>query len=553
MGGNKKSTAAKKKKTAQSAAPEPNLVNSMKAMSFSSKPSEQPLASFPIPIELRNQIYSYLLKSDSVRVQEKGKRHSYKFQTSILAVNKAIHDEAQEYLYKNNCFVVVSYRWVNLPKDLATFCVPVVTETKAAKMKEHSLRIHFEWPASKMSCSCCPPENNALGSFLMVAEDHENLLRMLRIFNIRIRGEHLFVTSARDEQVDFYPQADAKKTVLKIQFRDTPYFKTTNAFYRRTLEPFKQVRGVGQKVTITGGTVDPDYVKEVCTAMYPKVVWASALGWDLLELAKSWKKDADRAVEGGQLQLAWNQLEFIARVITTSIIPEEAQHTATYVCSCSDFRIGLDLLSLDCAVMLLAIGLKLNRSACSLGHPYITAVNLAGSLGYIPAYTFHRAVQWGAMISAMTDDWEGTKGLLSKITELKTSGHSVTCQGYVQDLVKARKHTLKYRTSSLYGGPVEVINSDWSPTKPSGLIGWQDHKHQLRLSEDAVELNIFRLFHVTPDMMPPFRDDEVLARENTADVETYKRAFCYSKSQPPLPELPRLRHAPPGYDGGHGY
>ena len=66
---------------------------------------------FPLPRELRDQIYQYLLHSDYTRVERKWKdpnatgetndlfeRKDYRFHTNILAVNHAIHDEAQDYL-----------------------------------------------------------------------------------------------------------------------------------------------------------------------------------------------------------------------------------------------------------------------------------------------------------------------------------------------------------------------------------------------------------------------------------------------------------------------
>jgi hypothetical protein len=80
------------------------------------------LLNFPLPRELRDHIYGYLLHSDYTRVVRERttgpangegpfSRQAYKFHTNILAVNKVIHHETEEYLYKNNVFVVASAEW----------------------------------------------------------------------------------------------------------------------------------------------------------------------------------------------------------------------------------------------------------------------------------------------------------------------------------------------------------------------------------------------------------------------------------------------------------
>ena len=60
-----------------------------------------PCVNFPLPRELRDLIYSYLLDGVHTReVRLKGSKHrddcagkAYQFHTNILAVNKAIHTE----------------------------------------------------------------------------------------------------------------------------------------------------------------------------------------------------------------------------------------------------------------------------------------------------------------------------------------------------------------------------------------------------------------------------------------------------------------------------
>lgn len=74
-----------------------------------------PRANFPLPRELRDHIYSYLLDSVHMRqVRFKDPKavtdragNGYQFHTNILAVNRAIHEEGQNSgtwrLSKNAC------------------------------------------------------------------------------------------------------------------------------------------------------------------------------------------------------------------------------------------------------------------------------------------------------------------------------------------------------------------------------------------------------------------------------------------------------------------
>jgi hypothetical protein len=68
---------------------------------------------------------------------------AYNFHTNILAVNHAIHDEAEELMYKRNTFIVVSYKWSNLGENIGGLLwLPIVSNQHAGRMRLHSLRIH---------------------------------------------------------------------------------------------------------------------------------------------------------------------------------------------------------------------------------------------------------------------------------------------------------------------------------------------------------------------------------------------------------------------------
>lgn len=85
------------------------MTTALSNVSVSGPPAKLP--NFPLPRELRDKIYGYLLDSDYTRLrrtvnqnQEKTQfervareEMAYHFHTNILAVNRAIHEEAESY------------------------------------------------------------------------------------------------------------------------------------------------------------------------------------------------------------------------------------------------------------------------------------------------------------------------------------------------------------------------------------------------------------------------------------------------------------------------
>lgn len=123
-------------------------------------PVDRALANFPLPPELRDHVYQYLLDGAFVNNSAKpttgsnasvsnaalGRRHIYDFSTSILAVNQQIHAEALQLLRERNIFVLITYQWHGFASLLRSFGVPIVRDNCKAvqKFKHHSLRLHFK-------------------------------------------------------------------------------------------------------------------------------------------------------------------------------------------------------------------------------------------------------------------------------------------------------------------------------------------------------------------------------------------------------------------------
>ena len=133
---------------------EEQVTAALSAASFSGSP----LTIFPLPRELRDKIYGYLLDGDYARLERPATRpdtpeefqryvetdNAYHFHTNIMAVNRTIHEETEELLYKRNAFIVISFQWPSLNTLRGgMFSVPVVSSKFVNRMQLHSTRIHI--------------------------------------------------------------------------------------------------------------------------------------------------------------------------------------------------------------------------------------------------------------------------------------------------------------------------------------------------------------------------------------------------------------------------
>lgn len=115
-----------------------------------------PLRNFPLPRELRDQIYRYLLKSsdlpDVTRRERKNSNcrlynaRSYKYWAGILRVNKTIGHEAREILYGDNTFMTVSTQHRPLLLELKCLQHPsvLISEPQMLRFRHSSMHVDIK-------------------------------------------------------------------------------------------------------------------------------------------------------------------------------------------------------------------------------------------------------------------------------------------------------------------------------------------------------------------------------------------------------------------------
>jgi hypothetical protein len=309
---------------------DPNTATSNTATSDNviSTTADLQLPNFPIPRELRDQIYGYLLHSDYVRVARERKtapgggeepfsRQAYKFHTNILAVNKTIHDEAEEYLYKNNVFVVASAEWHEmafwpgqwlLTRNMWT---PTITEKGAAKMRHHSVRLHFTrgQTAESNYMEACGVKS-PLRSCLILAKDLEALRSTVSIQILDYEGFAVVIEDDPPGGLNLigwndFEDKPHKPTRLQVKFFNTRYRTGDVDMQHSILNTLRKITCPAMRVSFDG--ILPAHthlIQQIKDTMSPILLSRRACDWIRFESLREAKELVDASLRGGELQLA---------------------------------------------------------------------------------------------------------------------------------------------------------------------------------------------------------------------------------------------------------
>ncbi|KAK5135623.1 hypothetical protein LTR08_005103 [Meristemomyces frigidus] len=294
-----------------------------------------PQPNLPLPRELRDHVFGYLVNQQHVRAQPyytrpkqaRGQRseandrdrsaaHTYQFHTTIFAVNKQIRKEALEELHRTNIFIVVSWAWPELGRTLNAFDVPIVTDNQSAvaRFKHHTLRLHLQ--------------NGKSGPRLREAPQMLSLLMLLADFPIFCRTIRYTSSITPMPCTLFLKDVDAPQHELqtfrnvnhvsrpvhsKIQFCSSSARSNTVEMQIRLLASFNHMTIAGQKLTLLGALGDDDTgdekpmrqaVLRLNKLAGPTEVWVSIVAWGKLATARMLMMAANSLVRKGDLMRA---------------------------------------------------------------------------------------------------------------------------------------------------------------------------------------------------------------------------------------------------------
>lgn len=282
-------------------------------------------ANLPLPRELRDQIYGYLLNHDSVRgprfsdvrgSQDSGDDRprseslacTYCFHIQVLNINQQVRDEALEILSCNR-FIIVSYVWPELAKIHHQFSVPIVTEhpTHVARFKHHVMRIHIQAPPTVPNH--LKQKEAKVQSVVMLAADLPAFCQMMQWLFYQATPRCKFITRLQNTKDEAGYHAHSTGMTLSAK-----HFVTTKIQLQSTAEvdgkpdvkallgPFQNMIAPCQKVVFLNldryeSTVDLHALKH---QMGPQLVWTKAMAWHMLETAQAMQRTADALVTEAQ-------------------------------------------------------------------------------------------------------------------------------------------------------------------------------------------------------------------------------------------------------------
>lgn len=309
------------------------LTGSMESHTITPGPDKRP--NFPLPRELRDRIYDFLL--DGACVEEAPYRHrtdlhstdgstahqqevrsisfahTYKFHTNILAVNKQIAGEAGKTLYKaNNRFVLVEHLWPGLKVGalmftLHSYDVSILLDHQATVLPKEihlTFSIHHH-QHSDHHTSGKPPHPKR--QFVMLWRDFPRFRSMLQWMFFQFESPMDVVTQIPGAVTGITspaPRHFRTKIVFdSLKDMDDHQMQNLNA----SLAVFEGLIIPGQEVIVTSPVSNAamlDFARKSLRNMGRREVDLHVAIWHAVDTARSLKGHADELTLSGQYEVA---------------------------------------------------------------------------------------------------------------------------------------------------------------------------------------------------------------------------------------------------------
>lgn len=296
-----------------------------------STPSGTKITSFPLPAELRYEILKYLLRPDHVEYDPRdpattrchskayyktgGTAHSYKLETGILGVNRAIGTEAARYMHSHGTYILITYKCPGFAAMLHRMDVPIIADRNAT-LANHAFAIHLHWALNPFDSIWCTGRAKMKapkrGAVLMLTRDLPKLQALLRL-------HCAFLAPNRVCVVEGSPLMTTKGRLSKYLPELTLTARTDQALYKRPsdaqllefLHGFEDITGIGYKLKLVGFMQYSDRQLAMKQTLAPKLIWPRAQIWDRFDVAQQFKQEADNLALKGDYEAARARYEFI--------------------------------------------------------------------------------------------------------------------------------------------------------------------------------------------------------------------------------------------------
>jgi hypothetical protein len=255
-------------------------------------------------------------------------RVAYKFHNAILAVNKAIHKEAEELMYKRNIFVVLSYRWPSQSLCGAfggMVWVPIVSMKHTGRMQFHSLRIHHAFGPTYA-------HKTPIKSCIMLAVDLDAFGCAARAATEGDKGPAVELSFPSGFPTVGLSEVDHSAGKILCDLRTTKYRSMDRILQHSLLAPLASMTCVGQRVVFTGAICNAHEVAHLKQLMSPSLVCNEAIFLSDVQNLMRLKDIANSYVGQDELGFVVIIYEFIAHRYATIMQDETAVAWASKIC-----------------------------------------------------------------------------------------------------------------------------------------------------------------------------------------------------------------------------
>lgn len=256
-----------------------------------------------LPLDIKNEIFSYFLYSTNVKCSTDGSwpGHKYKFETAIMRTNKQLNKDATAYLLGCNEFALIHSKFFALEIDRNRF-LPTVAVGKAAMTFKHAA-VEATFTHLGTTCSCpfsCPTRihlaKDRATHALLLTKDFEHMIRELRLAYHRWPAQPILIQSKPGvSPVEYVPTGP--NTRVKVVWKINPAHRSDlndieiRDRQTRLLVPVTTPMSHGQRVTVLG--VDKDLADRVAADITPRMLHVDTVGWDLLQIMQGQKQHLD--------------------------------------------------------------------------------------------------------------------------------------------------------------------------------------------------------------------------------------------------------------------
>ena len=271
-----------------------------------------PIANFPLPRELRDRIYGFLLEAGTTK----------KLHVSILRANKTIGAEATKYLYGENAFVLVDY---NMPAFyVATSLVGLsnLQSMDTYPFKHQCLEVDIQWPQAPYTDSLedeDPNKQTKKGIVLMLLEDMPKLWETLGFLCGQAFPDAALVSTCRDERLSLHRTKMRCKPAVKVEARHTAYRKSPEGDKACVLQGIDMALGAGYHLQVVDAN---GLVLETPAAIAPSIIWPRAFLESRTKVARKLKKLGDELAVAGQALPAALHFDNLLRLSTAMCLSD---------------------------------------------------------------------------------------------------------------------------------------------------------------------------------------------------------------------------------------